>query len=627
MERLQVDGLVLNEQHVVTTLPSLASGDNIIQHLVRKEFHLTRDSLPTLSSDFPTKSQMIELYQEIDMRLYRIKHQIIPVRIPSSIEPLISENEMPSFIQLQAATEPVKTSISVAKNMIKNDFRAVRKDVGISVEGPTDFSCWLIPHRVSLGPAPASPVCLLPDEHGHLRVMNGVSTASKGYSNNTGPSQKHIAIESDSLAAAAAAAAAADSMDKVINTLLDQGINTFVSLMELEEELQLENRSKSSSAPSIVFADPADLPSTESETEKRIKICHFKAKTLREKAVNHLKSQITAAETVINNSFIASAVNIRETGRLTRLRITLEQKQFQLNKLGQQVHFVRIPIARHSCISVNELISYLHWLIERMQLCNESLYIYSQYGHGRVGTIGACLLGSMYGLSPTDSLHMTQLAMNYTVVERLLPIKTICPALPLHRQTVKEVLSIMNQKFICPEVNWSSSADSGISYNKSRSTAVRDVVGVGGSKISLNTSGMYDTPFTNERQATVRNTLATVPDVAPGNTYMLPSSLGSGETSSQLGYRQQHRSYDTSMYKPSYSEFHSVSTRPHAAKETIDKNHNHPYTNAMEIKFDKRAESANPFVNRLAINRTANNIGLSDKTSNDVHVKQEQQHK
>ena len=338
--------------------------------------------------------------------------------------------------------------------------------------------------------------------------------------------------------------------------------------------------------------------------EKRIEFCHSKAKAYREKAIIHCQSQILAAETSLNSPEIeGNTQNIRETGRLERLRMTLTQKQFQLQKLGEKVHFIRIPISRHSCISVQSLLIEIQELIQRLQLeKEESLYIYSHYGHGRVGTIGACLLGSLYGLSFTDSLHMTQLAVNYTVIERTKPVSLVCPALPLQRQRVIEFLNIMNQKFVCPVVNWTSSVNSGVNYSVDRSniTHTKDI-GSFGNKISLATSGMYETPFTNERQDAVKHTLSEITTVKD-NKYVIPPSLNGANSSSQPIFRQQQRSYNLDMYKPSLKEYHAVTTRPHEADCTLYTSESNPFTTLMDtVNPIKRVQSPNPIVNRIVM--------------------------
>jgi hypothetical protein len=88
----------------------------------------------------------------------------------------------------------------------------------------------------------------------------------------------------------------------------------------------------------------------------------------------------------------------------------------QFDVLTKQVRFVDYELNNTNIIPVTKIekenFLQLIYDIERRLRRKERIYIFSKQGHGRAGTLAACLLGHLYGLTSLESLEIVQRSHN-----------------------------------------------------------------------------------------------------------------------------------------------------------------------------------------------------------------------
>jgi hypothetical protein len=85
------------------------------------------------------------------------------------------------------------------------------------------------------------------------------------------------------------------------------------------------------------------------------------------------------------------------------------------------------------------------WYLEEQLALGRNLYLYSREGHGRVGLIGACLLGRLYAFNAEETLIRVQNSHDCAKRDEGKKILSSCPQLNAHRHLVREVLSNSNR--------------------------------------------------------------------------------------------------------------------------------------------------------------------------------------
>lgn len=294
------------------------------------------------------------------------------------------------FLQKKLPELPVLPSLVINPNLKcytsemqkYNSFRAL-------IEGPTDFSCWIIPGRLAMGKIP-----------GNKARMKG-------------PVDSVIHTHIDS-----------------ISQILLSGLNTFVSLVAEDEERKVINED------TVLKVDPSfTMP-------ERIKQCH---KDVHFALKDHLFAlaqmiedkniQLEDYSNIEDNSHLKpnsekwrrSEKMKKERNRLRAKKIVLsrevERVKAAMEAYPASVDWTCHPIEHNTVPSLDLTIPIL-WKIEQMLWEGKNVYVYSSDGNGRSGLIckysyhicqtlptvieGACLLGRLYGLTHSETLLRMQ---------------------------------------------------------------------------------------------------------------------------------------------------------------------------------------------------------------------------
>jgi hypothetical protein len=269
------------------------------------------------------------------------------------------------------------------------------------ISGPTDDSCWIIPGRLAMGKIPL----------GKARAK--------------GPVDSIIHTFTDSL-----------------SQLLLVGLNSFVSLIEPEEEIDAlqhtadlddfdDARSGVASLSSTIMS-PSSASSCSSRPysntlRDRVRKCHKELKMELKNYLVGLQDQLEDKNTRLEDyanieeplSFMtADKIKRIEQQKKEKLRLLakrtlilgeIEQTKKAMNTFPAQATWSSFPLKHNSVPPLDHTIPIL-WNLEQRLWEGECLYIYSKDGNGRAGMICACLLGRLYGLSHPDTLLRMQVS-------------------------------------------------------------------------------------------------------------------------------------------------------------------------------------------------------------------------
>jgi hypothetical protein len=115
------------------------------------------------------------------------------------------------------------------------------------------------------------------------------------------------------------------------------------------------------------------------------------------------------------STYAAAQRAVMEAKRADALQVAKAAKA-KFDVLTKQVRFVECEIPENNLIpmTTNEIKKFYQLLLEleRRLRRKERLYIFSKQGHGRAGTLAACLLGHLYGLQFMEALEIVQRAHN-----------------------------------------------------------------------------------------------------------------------------------------------------------------------------------------------------------------------
>lgn len=249
-------------------------------------------------------------------------------------------------------------------------------------EGPSDDSFWIIPGRVCLGAFPWG-------------VANKHTTASS------------------------------------ISFILLAGCTTFISLMEEQEEKNAEIKFK---------IDPVSSYLQKSVASSRFVVNNQKNEA--QAIITEYDIKLKAIPKFVKSDprwASADRDKLKCRARIKRAEDQLMRANKQMLKLPSVSDWIRLPLNTRTIISVHEMLP-LIWTIEKRLADGENVYIYSLEGHGRIGLIGAILLGRLYGLTPFDALYRVQAAHDSAISEANRAVPIHCPQLPIQNQLVKDVL-------------------------------------------------------------------------------------------------------------------------------------------------------------------------------------------
>ena len=245
-------------------------------------------------------------------------------------------------------------------------------------------------------------------------------------------------------------------------SLLSSGIDTFVCLMTKKELRQHETaldlvikHSPNSSAVSSPTASPVTTSPRKKRRKKKIamtpnaieerernqkfeqekqiqlgklgkspfyfqyKLVEHHARMKKQMAVGMIatKKRYDKASTAAKKAatYAAAQRAVMEAKRADALEAARGAKR-KFDVLTKQVRFLTYGLDETQMIPVNptENEEYLQFIyeIERRLRRKERIYIFSKQGHGRAGTLAACLLGHLYGLTHLEALEIVQRSHN-----------------------------------------------------------------------------------------------------------------------------------------------------------------------------------------------------------------------
>jgi hypothetical protein len=267
------------------------------------------------------------------------------------------------------------------------------------ITGPTDDSCWIIPGRLAMG-----------------RIPLGKARAK-------GPVDSIIHTFTDSL-----------------SQLLLVGLNSFISLVESEEEIDalqhtpdIDDFDDARSGVISLSSTITSPPSTSScgtrpysnTIRDRLRKVHKELKIELKNYLVGLQDQLEDKNTRLEDyanieeplSFMtAEKIKRIEQQKKEKLRLVakrtlilseIEQTKKAMTTCPTHTNWSSFPLKHNSVPPLDHTIPIL-WNLEQRLWEGECLYIYSRDGNGRAGMICACLLGRLYGLSHSDTLLRMQ---------------------------------------------------------------------------------------------------------------------------------------------------------------------------------------------------------------------------
>ena len=270
-------------------------------------------------------------------------------------------------------------------------------------EGPTKDSCWVIPGKVAMGPK-------LTDHH-------------------AGSNLKKTELTSQAL-------------------MLIAGFSTYVSLLTPEEELAIEK-----------MYDIGPLRETLKNGHKEARAsCNsmfIECKTTLSEEAEAMKNLPSLSQSHPDFNHYRQR-RVRALGRIKRAEDGIAMAKKQMKAVPGNYDIISMPIDSTNYPTIHDLLPQL-WELERRLAMGESLYIYSDDGHSRVGMICACLLGRLYALTPYEALYRIQACHDSAVRERSRKVPVHCPALPIEKQLVNEILRLTNRVY--EGFTWRSHSD------------------------------------------------------------------------------------------------------------------------------------------------------------------------
>lgn len=270
-------------------------------------------------------------------------------------------------------------------------------------EGPTKDSCWVIPGKVAMGPK-------LTDHH-------------------AGSGLKKTELTSQAL-------------------MLIAGFSTYVSLLTSEEELAIEK-----------MYDIGPLRETLKNGHKEARAsCNsmfIECKTTLSEEAEAMKNLPSLSQSHPDFNHYRQR-RVRALGRIKRAEDGIALAKKQMKAVPGNYEIISMPVDPTNYPTIHDLLPLL-WELERRLAMGESLYIYSDDGHSRVGMICGCLLGRLYALTPYEALYRIQACHDSAVRERSRKVPVHCPALPIEKQLVTEVLRLTNRVY--EGFTWRSHSD------------------------------------------------------------------------------------------------------------------------------------------------------------------------
>ena len=259
--------------------------------------------------------------------------------------------------------------------------------------GPTDTSAWVIPGQLLFGSYP------------------------DGKARSKGRQPQH----SDSLA-----------------QILMSGVGSFINLMEEEEEHAFEIRK----GDHLAGQDIAEklrrrFMFLRSQLMSAVQKC--------QRSVQQENIEVAAMPRYIQSDsrYEEAMINLHEAVARQGLAIKqLERAKADLNHFAKEFVFERYPIKEGNIVENTEnLVSFCENIEKRLRE-GEKFYIFDRLGHGRVGILGAILLGRIYGCTAEEALFRIQMYHDSKVSVQLSNRSYSCPQTVDQVAQVRQVLSL-----------------------------------------------------------------------------------------------------------------------------------------------------------------------------------------
>jgi len=120
----------------------------------------------------------------------------------------------------------------------------------------------------------------------------------------------------------------------------------------------------------------------------------------------------------------------------------LEQAKADLNHFAKEFQYIRFPIPEGKSLEDDSTLLNLCTNIEERLRKGEKMYIFSRLGHGRVGLVGACLLGRIYGCKAEEALFRVQMYHDSKVSVKMSNRAFSCPQTVDQVAQVRRILSL-----------------------------------------------------------------------------------------------------------------------------------------------------------------------------------------
>lgn len=267
------------------------------------------------------------------------------------------------------------------------------------MQGPTDDSCWCIPGRVAMGGVPWG------------KASRRQSTPA-------------------------------------ITALMLQGVSTFVSLMEEDEEEALCEK---------LAIEPITVKMKKAAVGSKFSVDQIVAEC--GKQIEEYEMRLAALPVYAKSDPRFDDANrdkVRCLGRIKQAKQKAITARAQIDRFPKAFDWIRIPLPAASAPTLNEMLPQL-WELERRLGEGQNLFLYSREGHGRVGMVGAMLVGRLYGFKPLEALTRIQQSHDCMLSEEKRPVPLSCPQLPAQRSLVAQVVAHTNKPF--QGVTWRSHSD------------------------------------------------------------------------------------------------------------------------------------------------------------------------
>ena len=220
----------------------------------------------------------------------------------------------------------------------------------------------------------------------------------------------------------------ADSLAQILFT----GTGGFINLMEEEEERAFDIRKGANlKGQDIKEKLRRTFMSMQSQLSSAVKRA--------EQNVNQMNVEVSAVPRYANNDtrYEQAMLQLHEAVAKQGLAIkSLEKAKADMNHFAAEFKYERFPIKSGcACDDVERIVSFCEGIEQRLR-DGERVYLFDRLGHGRVGLLGAIILGRIYGCTAEEALFRVQMYHDAKVSVKISNRSYSCP------QTVDQVAQV-----------------------------------------------------------------------------------------------------------------------------------------------------------------------------------------